>query len=359
MKKITAQKRIWIAAEWLSDNDTQWWFFANMQKANQGDKQISLVGNAKWYNENDRKSLPGHMLYVFKTFCFAVRLTWVAKRNDIIFCWNQLPALIAATLLRLTFSKKKIVCQNFLFRNSGNRFADALRRSLYNFALKYKHLYLSLQNESLFDYYKDNCRLALKREKTYFIGDCLPDDRVPPTAASAVIPEHKQYIFTGGEANRNWKLVMTIAQRLPEFQFYCVARKRFFDQQLNIPANVTMFWDTSLEQYFQLLLQCKVSFIPIKDPYNPAGLLLLFDSVLSGKAVLSSDTPFLSPYFGKYQERLVFSSAEDAVTKIKELYHAEDIAEVNAHLRKNIENQTPSAYCAQQLEKLYQLSEIN
>lgn len=358
--KAKKEARILIAAEWLRPSDDDWWFFSKVLKLNPGDMRPVLLGNGRLYNEKDRQSLPGHLLYILKTLWFALRLCFVCRRTDVLFTWNQLVALIPAAVFRLCRKSKPVVCQNFLYRPSASAAVDACRRLFYNYALGYRKFYLSVQSEELLHHYKKQ-GITLPPERCYAVKDCLPENRVPQRWVQAAVPDgaNEGYVFTGGEANRNWKTVMDIARQLPDQAFVAVARKRFFDTRLAVPSNVTMHWDTTLEEYFALVAKSKMTLIAVKDELNPAGLLLLFDSIVLGKPVVATQTPFIAPYLGPCKSELSFTTATEAVQKIQRLQNASMAAEACRVLRRNLAEADSTTFVNVHLHQIYHVRVAN
>ncbi len=354
---MSSKRKIVIAADWLKNSDTDWWFYSNVVELNKGATEVVLIGNGKLYNQKDRNSTFGHIVYLLKNIVFSFKLIFSSRNGDIIFCWNQLPGLSIAVISRLFHLQRIVVCQNFLYRSSKSKYFDIFRNSIYNYALGYGKTFVSVQGPDLLAYYADH-GLNFKNERFYFVPDCIPDGRVPEHIIRESRKTGEDYIFTGGEANRDWELVMKIAQSLPHYKFRCVARKRFFDHNLSIPDNVKIYWDTSLNEYFTLLAKSKICLIPIKEVYNPAGLLLLFDSITLGKVPVATHTPFISAYLEEYSNCLCFKNVDEAIDRISKLYFSTELSQLPKSLNRKARSITPELFVSKHLDKLYRISDI-
>lgn len=318
MQAKSNKARLVIAADWLGDDDYNWWFSSAMKKVAAGNFEVKLLGNANWYNEADRNNILGHLKYVAKHFLFALKIQRSTQPADVLFAWNQLTALLLAAAFRFTGSGRRLICQNFLYRSSSSHLFDHMRRWLYNYAIGYKHIYFSLQHPDLLTHYQQ-CGLQIEGKRTYFVPDCVPVNRVPDEIIQAAkqVTARNNLVFTGGEANRNWQLVFDLAEQLPYLNFCCVARRRFFSFEKRLPKNLEMHFDLPLTGFFQLMSKCTIVLIPIKERDNPAGLLLLFDAAVMGKPILSSDTPYIRQFVADVADQVIFQNEKDAVEKLK------------------------------------------
>lgn len=114
------------------------------------------------------------------------------------------------------------------------------------------------------------------------------------------IPNQKiglgDYVFAGGYTNRDYDLLLRVANQLEEISFIIVCSKANILRE-KIPRNVVPFFDIDKYEFFNLLAGSRLVVIPLKDNVGSSGQMVALTSMQLGKAVIYSKYDTISQYF--------------------------------------------------------------
>ena len=193
-----------------------------------------------------------------------------------------------------------------------------LRKLIYNRAFKYETFWFSVNDEQLIEPYAKEFKFPQSR--IFILHDPFyeADEREDYKDAG-------DYVFTGGDAYRDWKGVVNSARELPAIKFVGVARHKYFPHELKLPDNLTMHFDTSSDTFYSLLKQSKIVFLPLNS-MAPCGLIVMMKAALLSKPVIITETPSTQNYIkDKVSGRLIKMSDEEQMkAAITELYQSAD-----------------------------------
>lgn len=258
----------------------------------------------------EQKGKAGKILARLLTLWQCIKALCVSKSGEAVFCWSQWSGLLFNAL---PGSKKRfIISYNWLTPMSGNT-----TKSLYVNALQNKKLVAVVNSEST----------KGKLQEAYGVSDmeriaCIPD--VYDDSCEFLAPAYKsgeRYCFTGGRANRDWKTFLEIAGKCPEIQFRGVAAESDWNRTLEIPENVKIYFDTSPEEYYQLMKGAYLTLYPLEKEVV-SGLINIVKSAQLGKPVLITDMPVTRMYYPDSLQGYLpgFADADGFAGKVREIF---------------------------------------
>ncbi len=262
----------------------------------------------------EQKGKAGKLLSRVWTLWQCIKAMVVSKPGETVFCWSQWSGLLFNIIGG--GRKRSIISFNWLTPMSG----DATK-FLYVKALKNPNLTAVVNCEET----------KSKIQEAYGVGEesrivCIPD--VYDDSCEFEEPEYNttgRYCFTGGRANRDWKTFMEIAKRCPDIQFKGVAAESDWDKALQIPPNVEIRFDTSPEEYYDMMKNSFLTLYPLEKEVV-SGLINIVKSAQMGKPILITDMPVTRMYYPKELKGYLcgFGDAEGFAKKVQEIFACQE-----------------------------------
>lgn len=213
----------------------------------------------------------------------AIKGTIVSNKGDIVFCWNNFNALYFNFI---TGGNRKIISYNWLTPTPRKETLFLYQKALNNKNLMAVINYEGNKNLLLESYHVED------HHNIHYIPDVY-DDSV--SFKKPVYRLEDKYIFSGGRANRDWELFLEIAKECPTIRFVGVAAASDWDKSLVISSNVTMFYDLSASEYYEILDKSYMTIYPLKED-RVSGLVNVIKSIQSGKLVACTNTLIIKEY---------------------------------------------------------------
>ena len=192
-------------------------------------------------------------------------------------------------------------------------------------------------------------------EKFKFVPFCI-DTEFWVNSNNKDITKNENIIFVGNDGNRDFELLLKLAENLREFNFVVVSSNEIF-KEINLP-NVKIydgFWgsdnisDIDLKE---LYLEAKLSIIPLKDSFQPSGQSVALQSMSLGIPVMITSTQgFWQKDIFLDNQNIIFVNDFEArswAKKINEIFY-DDI-----RIRKISENAKETVLSNYKLEVLYE-----
>ncbi len=222
-------------------------------------------------------------------------VTQAKSNNDIIISWNPWVGMFTKFFWR----KKNVIALNWLVPNRN------LFKKIKKYCFESSNFYASVNDNSSIELWKN--ALDLKDTNHIFY---LPD--VPETEQEYEIIEKKQkYCFTGGLNNRDWNSVINLAKRNPNIQFVCVAERKDFEKNIehlnslkNLPNNIDVYFNISLEEYDSLLKNSYVLVLPLRSN-RVSGLINVIKAIQYGVITITSNVNGINQYFPKEYKKFL------------------------------------------------------
>jgi len=169
------------------------------------------------------------------------------------------------------------------------------------------------------------------------------------------LSKNKNIIFVGNDGNRDFELLIKLAESLKEFNFIVVSSNEVF-KEINLP-NVKIyngFWGSdqiSDSDLKELYLESKLSIIPLKDTYQPSGQSVALQSMSLGIPVMITRTK------GFWQKSLFFNN--ENIIFVDDFHHKTWIQKINeifyddSKIKKISKNAKETIMKNYKLEKFY------
>ena len=209
------------------------------------------------------------------------------KLNGKIVAMNYISGVFAA--LFMPKGSRRVIGLNMIAHEKGF-INQVLRKLLYDYCFSTDRMIVTVVAEDLIHIYQQQFHINSRR--TFYLPDPFPP------YYEIVNPENsteEEYIFCGGEAARDWDLVLAVANMMPDITYKIIARK-FNWKNRKVPHNVEILFDVDETIFYGLVKKAKLVILPLKGK-APSGLIVLVRSILLGKLVLVTDTPSTIPYY--------------------------------------------------------------
>lgn len=269
------------------------------------------------YDIKDRESKIGSIKLYLKYFKLAYTAIKNSKKNDTIICWNFTTSITCGYLCKILFKKRNILALNIIAHKT-TRIKENLRKIIFSPVVSMNRYFLTVNSSEYIKSYSE--RFNIHSNKFFELKDAVHNFREPENITN------EEYIFTGGEAQRDWETLFKVCQKLTEIKFICIARKKNFDQTLIIPPNVKLMFDTDQITFDDFLCKSKLVVLPLKSKL-PCGLIILLQSALNMKPIISTQTPSIENYIISGENGLLYAmgDSEELLEKIKTLYYNNDL----------------------------------
>jgi glycosyltransferase involved in cell wall biosynthesis len=316
--------KIIILADFKTTADTKFWLKEELDKFGY-DIELRGIPN---YNVNDEVSSFGKIKIWYKYFRLSLSGIKRTEKYDIIITDNFVIGAMAAFFCQIFYCKRKIIALNMIAHQKGI-LNKIFRKIVYNKAFKYKTFWFSVNDEQLITNYAAEFKFSTERifilHDAIHAGDEISDYR-----------EADDFIFTGGDAFRDWENVIKCALDLPGIRFVGVARHKYFPVKKELPPNLKMHFDIPNAEFYTLLKKSKIIFLPLNSR-APCGLIVMMKAGLLSKPVIITETPSTRNYIqNEISGSLIkMQDIEDMKNSILTLYNSSNLRERYAMNLKN------------------------
>jgi len=208
----------------------------------------------------------------------------LARQTDsIIVAWNFIPGVFAVIVSRLfPQPRSSVVGLNAIAFSKGvvHNFA---RGFVYRRAFASGRLWLTVNSEALRELY--GRWFGFSQSRVEVLLDCWTEDY----EVGDPDMDDEGYVFVGGEAARDWPLVLEITKQCPDMRFEVVAWRKDWPSTRTCPPNVHLRFDMLEEDFYGLVKRSRLVLIPLNSTVT-AGLIVLMRAALLGRVVLATRT---------------------------------------------------------------------
>jgi glycosyltransferase involved in cell wall biosynthesis len=261
-----------------------------------------------------------------------------SDRGDVIVCWNFIIGAFAGALCRLSGKDRVILSLNMISHRKGGLVAR-LRRKVYNYTFAYPSFLFTVNSADTLSHYRTEYRFDAGR---VFV---LPDPYLPTYKEQPFDPSGG-YVFCGGEAQRDWMTYWKAAERLPQYPFVGVGRRKYMPKDVSIPANVTMYYDITESEFNRLLEKSAWVALPLLS-HMPAGLIVMYKAIFLSKPLIITRTSSVENYLedGRSAVLLPVGDAEGLAGAIGKMAADETWAgNLTRQAREAIRSHSPESY---------------
>lgn len=265
-----------------------------------------------------------------------------SSSNDVVFCWNNWTGIV----LNMLTKNRWIISYNWLTPHNEQK-----RKEIYAGALNNPKL-AAVINE------KDNYKKLLEvygaedRNNIYFIPDVYNSTQ---EFLQSEYDKDKKYCFMGGIENRNWDQFMEVAEQCPTISFIGVLTQKEVELLDDIPSNVEIHVDISMDEYYRLMKQAFLCICLLKED-RASGLINILRSIQLGKIMLVTKTKASSMYYAEENKDFLLpqNDIEVIANTIKNIYLYSDSIYVNTvnSMQQFIEEHFSPKHAINEVEKI-------
>jgi|SRR5919199_273260 glycosyltransferase involved in cell wall biosynthesis len=265
------------------------------------------------------------------------------KEGVVVTCNFQVGVFASLCARIISKENQPVIALNMIARTKGF-FNQILRRLVYQTAFMSDKLLLTVNASDLRDQYLKTFKIRPKNISV------LHDPWWPSYEISLPSLNDDEFIFSGGEAARDWDTLLSVATACPDIRFKIVARRKNWGSIRNVTSNVDVLFDTSPEEFFSLAARARLIILPLVSKVT-AGLIVLIKSILMGKMVIATDTPATASYYPTDCRDLLVpeSDVEKMISRLKYywLNHQERMNKATNVQNHIIQYFSPEAYAKQ------------
>lgn len=300
-----------LIVDWKLENE---FFLENELRQKNIEYKIFGIPN---YTIEDRKSKIGSLKLYFKYFKLAYTAIKNSEKNDVIICWNFTTSLACGYLCRILHKRRIILALNIIAHQVG-KLKEIARKIFFSPVVSMKRYFLTVNSSIYINSYSE--RFNISTEKFFVLNDAIH------THEDTLQNTDEGYVFTGGEAQRDWDTFFSTCNKLPEINFVCIARKKNYDQTLITPKNVKLLFDTDQDIFNEYMKKSRMVVLPLKSRL-PCGLIILLQAAMMKKPIIATQTPSIENYItnGENGYLVELGNSDDLAEKIKDLYFNEEL----------------------------------
>jgi glycosyltransferase involved in cell wall biosynthesis len=260
-------------------------FFLKKELSEMGD--ICVIYDIPNYTMKDRTIRLRIFNLYFKYVQLAFRAFKNSTDNDVLICWNFTTSIALGYLCKIYKQKRIIIALNII-AHPRNGMIDKLRQWIFQPVMNMPSYYITVNSELYIEEYSHRFKVA--QEKFHVLSDPIQvhEDNLNHFSKG-------NYIFVGGEAQRDWETLFQASEYLPEISFVCIARKKYFNHNLVVPINMKLIFDTDEEMFYDYMKHSNLVIIPLKS-HLPSGLIILLRAAMMLKPIIATNTPSVRNY---------------------------------------------------------------
>jgi glycosyltransferase involved in cell wall biosynthesis len=289
-------------------------------------------------NEKNRIYRWRKILHFYCYLEIAFKAIRQSSRGDIILCWNFIIGAFTGALCRLLGKERVVLSLNMISHRKQGMIAF-LRKKVYNYTFAYPSFLFTVNSADTLNRYRTE--YAFDDQRAFVLPDpYLPTYKEQPFDASG------NYVFCGGEAQRDWTTYWDAARRLPQYAFVGVGRKKYMPKDIPIPENVAMYYDIPETEFNRLLEKSAWVALPLLSEM-PAGLIVMYKAIFLSKPLIITRTSSVENYLCDEKDAILLSvgDGEGLANAIKRMAGDETWAKIlTLHAREAIRRYSPESY---------------
>lgn len=347
-------RTIILLASWRVENPKKNWLHVELERI--GYNVVTL--DIPEYNIKNREIKWREILLWSDYLKLALRGIRIARRNDgavVVACHSLVGVFVSLLSNPLSSTKRlPVIALNMIIRDKGI-WIRFIRWFFYRNAFLSDQFLVTVSASELRDQYIK--QFKIKFQNISVLRDC----HGPVSIFSEPNIKGKDFVFSGGEADRDWHTLISVAKACPEIFFKVVARQRSWPRDLTVPSNVEVLFDTNQAEFYKLVSDSRIVLLPLMGTAT-AGLIVQKRSIKLGKLVIATNTPATVAYYPHDCKDLLVQEADvqTMTSNLRYYWHDPDacfskVKKLQDHLRNNFSAQ---AY-ASQISELINVSLSN
>lgn len=258
----------------------------------------------------------GHLRVYVIMLWQCVRALAMSRNEDVIICWNFVTGLALNFLSKISGNRHHMILMNWLSPSFRKRI---IPWHLKKFAAVNHKCRMIVNSPDSGKRWMEHLKL-LEDRNFYYIPDVY-NTKVPFGKFNAADYERREkYCFTGGMNNRDWRLLVQIAWKMPDINFICVALKEDWEKQVHdTPKNVKVYFGLETDLYYKLMAEAGLILLPL-ERNKVSGLINIIRASQYGVLCLVTDYDATRQYYPLEERELLLSNCvEDWVAMIRSL----------------------------------------
>ena len=274
--------KIFLIVDWKTTSN-KFWLEEELEKLN---FEVEKIGIQK-YNILNRTIKWRKVILWLQYLKCAIITILRSNKNDIIISWNFIIGIFIGFINKLFHLQRRVISLNIILYKK-NILHELIRRYIYNFVLNSKYFVNTVNAIELIPLYQ-------QYHKIKFYNYYQLNDACDTTIEDITYNEGKRYVFSGGEAVRDWETLFNVALMDKNLQYQIVARKKYFNKKLIIPQNVHIHFDIKPNEFYELLKNSSIVILPLSS-LATAGLTVILHAVSLAKPIIATSTPSTKKY---------------------------------------------------------------
>lgn len=254
------------------------------------------------------------------------------EEDDTIIFWYDFMAVLCWWLCKFQGKNRKIIVLNILLKNKDT-VKNSIAKFMYKQVLSSDKVRATVTSKKYGEYLNEMLGIHKNYTLLHDIYHC--DYRIDFKGEVGL-----NTVFCGGRNGRDWRLLIEIAQAMPDVIFNCVMPKDKFEQyKENMSKNMVVKSEVSEKEFIDFLCQSRLVVMPL-DTEAPAGLIVFFQAAANQKMIITSKTVVTQEYFADGRGALCENNVEDWKNKIENfLHHATDADDCTKKFKEFLENE--------------------
>lgn len=267
------------------------------------------------------------LLYLCRLF---LKFRFLSSGANIACASHHYSTLLFGRIMSFFGVKHRIYLFNFYIHGLGEkRFIQKILRFLLR-----QNVGILAQSKTEITYFKKLCPSI---DSSYF-----PYCSNEITGYSRTKKKGENYFFAGGYTNRDYKLLISCAERLPQQKFIIVC-SHLNALPSRIPENVTIFKELSKNEFHSLMAGSQAVVLPLKNNVGSSGQMVALAGMQMEKVVIYPEFDVVSQYFeDKVNGVMYLAGNQDSM--MKALQFVIEKSELLSTMGKRARKQWDSCY---------------
>lgn len=278
----------------------------------------------KNYNSEDYKKKFGRLIYWRKYIKLSKDVIKNTRENDVIVALTFTLGLIISILCKVARKERKVIALNCIAYDNSK--LDFVKIPLFRMVFLQNNLVSTVNAKEYIEKF-DN-KFDLQGKKVFHLLSDPYNERLLDNKNIIRNDINELYCFAGGEANRDWNMLINVANRNPNINFKITAREYMWNKNTIIPKNVEVKFDEPMDNFISKIINADIIIVPLLDDMV-AGLTVFIQAIAMKKFVLVTDIPATRNYIPEdCRDILIEIKGEDELSK-KINYYRNNIDEKN------------------------------
>lgn len=259
-------------------------------------------------------------------------LTWIAgawkvmresRKGDVIVSLYDFQGILCLLIGYLTFRRRHILGLNLLLKDKST-IRNRIASWLYKLAVNSPWFHTTVTAKAYQEWF--NRKLGIDLE--YPLLRDVYYDSYEPTMS---LKEGDGSVFCGGRNSRDWDLMFSLANQMPDVKFRFVMDADTYSTFCgHIPENVIALYDVPMDEFLSQLNESSVVCMPVTTD-APTGLITMFQAAGFEKPIITTETIVTSEYLNSDKGYLLRGNdTEMWANEIKKVISDYDIAKSKA-----------------------------